>query len=153
MKRSGGFTLIELITAVAVLAILGTIALPNYRAFVQTQKVRQVSFDLMSSLLFTRSEAIKRNATVTMTQATGGWANGWSIAVGGVSIRSQDAYPGGIGIANSGSLTAISYSNDGRVSGGSSTFKITSSDTSTTVTPRCVTIQLGGMPTSKVGGC
>lgn len=139
--------------AVVVLAILTAVALPNYRIFVQTQKLRQVSYDLTSSLLFARSEAIKRNTTVTVTQATGGWTNGWQISAGGVSIRSQDAYPGGINITNSGSLTAISYSNDGRVSGAASTFKISSSEISSSVTARCVVIQLGGMPTSKVGGC
>jgi len=153
VKKHSGFTLIEALTAVVMLAILTAVALPNYRIFVQSQKVRQASYDLTSSLLFARSEAIKRNATVTMDQATGGWTNGWQIAAGGVSLRSQDAYPGGITITNSDSLTAISYSGDGRLSGGGSTFKIGSAEISSSVTARCVVIQLGGMPTSKVGGC
>lgn len=153
MKRSPGFTLIELVTTVAVLAVLATVALPNYRAFVQTQKLRQASYDLMTSLVFARSEAIKRNATVTVTQATGGWTNGWSVTVGAVSLRTQDAYSGTLSISNSASLTSISYSNDGRALAASSIFKIASTDASSTLEPRCVTIQLGGMPSSKLGGC
>lgn len=153
MKSSPGFTLIELMITLVVLAILGTIALPNYRSFVQTQKLRQASYDLMTSLVFARSEAIKRNASVSVTQAAGGWSNGWSVSAGAITIRTQDPYPSGVSITNSASLSTISYSNDGRALAASSTFKIAPADASSTLEPRCVTVELGGMPSAKLGGC
>jgi type IV fimbrial biogenesis protein FimT len=151
--KASGFSLIELMTAVAVLAILATIAAPNYRNFVLTQKVRTASYDLMTSLVFARSEAIKRNASVAVTQAAGGWAQGWTVTSGGTTLRTQDPYSSGISISNSGSLTSISYGNDGRLSGATSDFTIASTDGSPVVQQRCVSIKLGGMPNSKVGSC
>ncbi len=152
MKSLRGFSLIEVMTAVVVLAVLGVIAVPSYRSFVVTQRVRQASYDLMSSLMFARSEAIKRNASVRIVSA-GGWSQGWVVSVGGASIRRQDPYASVITISNSPSLSSITYSNDGRLSGGSTDFTIASTDVGAPVAPRCVHIQLGGMPSSKVGGC
>ncbi len=152
-RREGGFSLVELMTVIAVVAILGTVALPSYRQFVLTQRLRQASYDLMSSLMLARSEAIKRNAAVSMTQAAGGWTRGWVVATGATSLVTQDPYESTISITDSPALTAITYSNDGRLSGGSADFTITSADTSLHIAPRCVHIQLGGMPTSRLGGC
>jgi type IV fimbrial biogenesis protein FimT len=153
MKSSRGFSLIELMTAVVVLAVLGVIALPSYRTFVLTQRVRQASYDLMSSLMLARSEAIKRNANVTIVRAAGGWSQGWVVSAGGAPIRTQDPYVSVIAISNSPTMTTITYSNEGRLVGGSTDFTIAPTDGSAQVAPRCVRIQLGGMPASKIGGC
>src|SRR5260370_42173565 len=95
MKASLGFSLIELVTALTVLAILATVALPSYQNFVLTQRVRGASYDLMTSLVFARSEAIKRNASVSMTQAAGGWAQGWTVSAGAFTLHTQAACGGG----------------------------------------------------------
>lgn len=152
-RREGGFSLVELMTAITVVAILGAIALPSYRQFVLTQRLRQASYDLMSSLMFARSEAIKRNAAVSVTQAAGGWTHGWVVSMGTTALLTQDAYASAISITDAPALTAITYSNDGRLSGGSADFTISPADTSLQITPRCVHIQLGGMPAARLGGC
>src|SRR2546425_10294753 len=102
MKTSLGFSLIELVTALAVLAILATVALPSYQNFVLTQRVRGASYDLMTSLVFARSEAIKRNASVSMTQAAGGWAQGWTGSAGGLGSAAPDPSGGRARAARSG---------------------------------------------------
>ncbi len=153
MKSPRGFSLIEVMTAVVVLAILGLVAVPSYRNFVVTQRVRTASYELMTSLMLARSEAIKRNASVSVVSAAGGWSGGWVVSAGGAVIRTQDPYANVVAISNSPALASITYSNDGRLSGGSTDFTIVSTDASARVGPRCVHIQLGGMPTSKMGGC
>ncbi len=153
MKASLGFTLIELLTALIVLAILATVALPSYQNFVLTQRVRGASYDLMTSLVFARSEAIKRNASVSMTQAAGGWAQGWTVSAGALTLRTQDPYGGGVNIANSASLTTITYSNDGRLAGPTTDFTVAPADSSAQVQTRCLSIKLGGMPSTKIGSC
>ncbi len=153
MKASLGFTLIELLTALVVLAILATVALPSYQNFVLTQRVRGASYDLMTSLVFARSEAIKRNANVSMTQAAGGWTQGWTVSAGALTLRTQDPYGGSVSIANSASLTTITYSNDGRLATPTTDFTVAPADISAQVQTRCLSIKLGGMPSSKIGSC
>jgi len=66
MKRNHGFTIIELLMVLIVLAALVAVAAPNYRDWIRKNNLRNISNDLFSDLLLARSEAIKQNATVTI---------------------------------------------------------------------------------------
>ena len=48
--RVRGFTLIEMMTVVVIVAILAAFAVPNFRQFVVNQRVRNASFDLTATL-------------------------------------------------------------------------------------------------------
>jgi type IV fimbrial biogenesis protein FimT len=61
-----GFTLVELMVTVAVVAILMAIGVPQLRSFVQKQQVEADVSTFMTSLQLTRSEALKRNGRVSM---------------------------------------------------------------------------------------
>jgi len=153
MKTSRGFTLLELAVAMTVFITLVTIGVPNYRNFVATQKVRTASYDLVSALVFARSEAIKRNTTVSVTQAAGGWVGGWNIVAGTSLLRTQNPYSNGVTIANSASIPTLTYSNDGRIATAPTDFTIAFTGIYSTVTPRCVSIKPGGVPVTKLGSC
>lgn len=58
------FTLIELMVALAVVAILSLIAVPNMRAIIQNNRVMTLSNDFLSDINLARSEAIKRVVNV-----------------------------------------------------------------------------------------
>ncbi len=80
-----GFTLLELMTVVAVIAILAGVAAPGMSTFVNSQRLRSASFDATSDLLMARSEALTRRTAVviTPTAVSDGWAGGWSVNRGG----------------------------------------------------------------------
>lgn len=85
LRRAQGFTLIELMVTVAVLAIILAIAVPGFQSFIASSRVTTVTNDFVGALTFTRSEAIRRGARVTLCKSSdgasctdaGGWQQGW----------------------------------------------------------------------------
>lgn len=150
-EPSLGFTLIELLITISFAAILMALAAPSFRDLIAGQKIKAASYDLMSALQYTRSEALKRNADVSLIQASGGWENGWTIsATGPVTLSSHEAFTG---LDITGSSSSLVYSRDGRItSTAGQTFDISSNVTSN-VQGRCITLDLSGLPKSKIGGC
>ena len=148
--RGSGFTLIELMITITILGILTSIALPAFSGFIAEQRIKTASFDVVSTLMLARSEAIKRNTNVTVTPVGGKWADGWSVTttVGGATttISQQTAYKKLTvnGPAN------LSYNTGGRLASAETTLEISNSDSSS---KRCIRIDLSGRPNSKKGAC
>ena len=84
-----GFTLVELLTVVVILAVLAMIAAPSLRELSVSQRVQMAAMDLNTSLLRARSEAIKQNTDVTLSPV-GAWTRAglWPSA-GRISILMQ----------------------------------------------------------------
>ena len=70
LSRQGGFTLLELLVAVAVAAILLALAVPALRVFIQNNREDAEADSLISSLDYARSEAVKRDADVEVCAST-----------------------------------------------------------------------------------
>lgn len=91
LLRTAGFTAIELLVTISVVAVLAALAAPSFTPLVESWKVRQATEQLNSSLYFARSEAIKRGGQIAIqklpnntngcTSATGtsDWDCGWII--------------------------------------------------------------------------
>lgn len=82
-----GFTLIELLIALAVAAIILSVATPSFRDAIQNNRMTTQINELHASLSHARSEAIKRNENVAVckssngTNCTGDWDEGWIVFV------------------------------------------------------------------------
>ena len=64
---SKGFTLIELLIAVAVLAIITSMALPSYRTIIEKRQVTSGSQQVGAFISAAKLEAVKRNENVTVS--------------------------------------------------------------------------------------
>lgn len=142
-RQQNGFTLAELMTAVAILGIILGIAVPSMQSFILNQRVRSASFDLNSDLLYARSEATKRNADVVITATGGSWKNGWVISAAGVTVKQRDALRD---LAITATGNAITFRHNGRLPVGSvqQTFRLNASDSSMGIAERCLILNTSG---------
>jgi type IV fimbrial biogenesis protein FimT len=93
-RRERGFTMSEMMVAVGVVAILTAVAAPPMLAMIASQRVKTATFNLYSAMSYARSEAIKRNAVVTVSPRNGAFSNGYDLMTGGSVLRSQQGDAG-----------------------------------------------------------
>lgn len=82
-RQVRGFSLVELMVVVAIVAILAGIAGPSFKAMMENNRASAAASALQVSLSMARSEAVKRGADARVTVAANGsvgvWSNGWTV--------------------------------------------------------------------------
>jgi len=84
-KNAGGFTIIELMFAITLLAILLAIGIPSYNEIINNNRVTAQNNELVTALQYTRSEALRKARPTTLCASADGatcsavtnWATGW----------------------------------------------------------------------------
>ncbi len=96
MKKSYGFTLVELLITISIVAVLVTLAAPSVAGLVQSGNVASAVNTFLGDLRFTRSEAVRRGMPVVICRSTApeaatpqcatdtaktgpGWTTGWIV--------------------------------------------------------------------------
>ncbi|KAB2845298.1 MAG: prepilin-type N-terminal cleavage/methylation domain-containing protein [Burkholderiales bacterium] len=78
----GGFTIIELVVTIVVLAVLTGIGIPSLREFLVRSQLSSAAGEIHAAVARTRQESITRGTFVTITPLTGtDWATGYQIFV------------------------------------------------------------------------
>jgi type IV fimbrial biogenesis protein FimT len=80
-----GFTLIEVIIASAVVAILLSLMIPSFGTLTMNERMTTQANDFISTLVLARGQALKRVSRVTVCSSadgascsrSGGWEQGW----------------------------------------------------------------------------
>ena len=173
-RRQAGFTMPELVTTMAIGAVLTAVGVPTYRYVTNSSRVSSEINGLLGDLQYARAEAIKEGQTVTVCASTDGatcsgaatWQTGWIVysdSNGNQAVdagepirrvqptfRTTDTLDGGL-------LAAVTFNRNGFAVGlaGNSTFTLHDASNSAVWT-RCVLItQVGRMQTelSGVGAC
>lgn len=96
LSRQNGFTLIEALVVITIMTILAGIGSANFAWLNQATEIRGAAFDLVGDLDFARSEAVKRNADVTVAPVGGNWVNGWTVTAAGTTLRERAAARAGL---------------------------------------------------------
>jgi len=93
IKKSSGFSLIELMIVIAIFSITLTFGVSSYRAWVQNTQIRNAAESIQNGIQRTRAEAVKRNAKVAFVL---GANSSWEINVvnGGDVVESRSGSEG-----------------------------------------------------------
>ncbi|MDQ2078124.1 GspH/FimT family pseudopilin [Marinimicrobium sp. ABcell2] len=91
MRRMRGFTLIELVVTMVVLAIVVAFAIPNFNTMVRDSRSTTLGDDLIAAINYARAEAVKRGGRVSLcassngTACIGNWTDGWIVFTDGAT--------------------------------------------------------------------
>lgn len=149
MRRERGFTLIELLTVMVVVGVMLGIGIPSFRNFIAQQRVKSASYEVSTSLLLARSEAIKRNAQVTVAPTSGtDWTTGWQVtaSAGGTLLHKQDSFNG---ITITLAPSNIVFQGSGRPTASTPSYWQVDGANST----RCIRLDAAGVASTSSGAC
>ena len=144
---SAGFTLMEVMVAVAILGILSAIAFPNFQYTMENNRVRTSASDAHVAIMLARSEAIKRNDDVTISGITGGW----QVTYGSTVLEKKDDVPTSVTLTSVCPGTCPSsliFDRTGRPNAAMELRFV--SNKNANVPLRCVSISLSGRPKIEV---
>jgi type IV fimbrial biogenesis protein FimT len=131
--RKRGFTLFELMIVLSIAAVLTAMAVPAMHSFLQNQQQSSAVSNLMITLQYARSEAIKEDVPVTGVDCTGtgvcvcpsangtscdpagNWNNGWIVytSAGPKVIEAVGALQSGLTLSASPATVAVTYQPNG----------------------------------------
>ena len=82
MQRRAGFSMIELLAVLAIVAILVATGAPSLRDLIRVQQMKAASGDLFAAIGLARAQALARGEVVTvLPKGAGGadWRRGWTV--------------------------------------------------------------------------
>ena len=152
--RSAGVTLIEMMIAIIILAVLLAIGVPAFRDASLGSKLGSTATNLVASVQLARSEAIKRNRTMTLCSSTDGatcagsgdWETGWVVLdPDGVVFQAQEAAPRTILVTQTAGPNSLGFQPIG-IGATGATFRVCRDDP-VGAQERTVSISASGSPT------
>ncbi|MCP4128174.1 MAG: prepilin-type N-terminal cleavage/methylation domain-containing protein [Gammaproteobacteria bacterium] len=133
-----GFTLIELMLVIVILAILLTIGVPSFREIIMNNRITSSANEFATALSLARIQAIKNGSGTVIVATTGGgssneWGKGFTVSLWddadydstvdsgeiGTTLRQFQAFSGEVEMDATGNITQISFLPTGEFNSGS----------------------------------
>jgi len=132
--QARGFTLLELMITVAILAILLAIAVPSFQGFMASSRLNAETNRIVGGINAARMEAVKTNQNVVICTSSNGtacngtsWASGWLIFIdnnrdaalnnGETILTKSNANTSTSAVGNTNVASNLSFTGDGQLAG------------------------------------
>lgn len=106
-RLSAGYSLVELMVVVAIVAVLASLAMPAVSGMLAEQRVRTVATELLGELTHARAEAIKQHRRVVVAHGGSGtgWNQGVQVYVATVDVATGNLVQSGATLRSLGAFT------------------------------------------------
>ena len=155
-RHTSGFTLLELMITISIVAIFAGIGVPSFSRLIADQRVHAAAGELQAALWRTRAAAIHLNRDVTLVPATicAGWESGWVAYHPTDKTRELVHADPPQAVTVTSEISSLTYRGSGRLRGqaGTITFEI-SSKRDQGAQQRCLRIDPSGQPIVIREGC
>lgn len=107
-----GFTLVELMIGLTIVAMILAIGVPSFGVWIQNTRIRNAADAITNGLQLARAEAVRRNTAVSFV---GSSDSSWTVSAGATTIQSRAAADGSdnISIAFTGGATQATFNGVG----------------------------------------
>ncbi len=144
MQRDFGFTMVELLVVLALVALLTTLVAPSFNEQLARRRLEGVATDLSTDLQFARTQAVSDRSTVQVVTENGG-SRYRLVNAAGTTLKTIDL-PAGITATD-----AITVTYD-QLRGTANAVQITLSNTRTAAQLRLDTNVMGRVSICTIGG-
>lgn len=114
--RQSGFSLIELMIGIVILAILASVAMPSFQVWLQNSQIRNAAESISSGLQRARAEAVSKNLNVEFVLSAD---SSWTVKVAsGVDIETRSSSEGSKNVTittTPSTSTTVTYNNFGGI--------------------------------------
>lgn len=147
MTRFKGFTLVELMVVVALLAIMASIAIPSFQTMILNNRLSNTTNALLTGLQLARSEAVTNRTAITVCGAntaqnacanSTNWSSGALILQGTTLIRSIPLNLAGVTVSST--SNSLTYNSNGTTTAAT----LTISDSRGNDSARTITVNVIG---------
>ncbi|HEX3122099.1 MAG TPA: GspH/FimT family pseudopilin [Rhodanobacteraceae bacterium] len=154
-SRVRGFSLVETVVTLSIVAVLAAFATPSMTSTMARHRVQDAASDLSAVLFKARADALTLNSDISVLPVDGNWAAGWRIADPVNTGKFLQVHePAQLVAITLSGATSVIYQFNGRIRGGVGVkFNVSSSVAVGKSTTKCITVDPSGRPYTQDGAC